>query len=149
MDQFTTVKTHCVDDAEIKILTGCYNHDDNAIPPCYRLKKLDQIKNWTNNEGKLRSILSRVSEVEKKLISMTEQEVQYAIELDQSRVIVITKKNTPNGRKRYESDEDESHRIKQAAFVQRVITQVQTNNLLVLDQELKDDFVKGLRNYFF
>jgi len=65
---------------------------------------------------------------------MTEQEANCALELDQSRVIVITKKASPGGRKQQNTGEDETLREKQQHFVKRIISKVRSDNLLILDQ---------------
>ena len=143
---FKRVNERCTSEEEKSILSDCYNHDSNAIPPCYRLKQLDRIPNWAVIEPKLRAILLREPEVQNKLISMTEQEVQFAIELDPSRVIVITKKSSESGRPKHKNDEDESYRAKQSDFVRRTSQKIHENNLLALEQDLKDDMEHGSDN---
>ena len=71
-NQFCQLKESCKNETETKILTGCYNHDENAIPPCYRLKTLNQITNWINVEPELRVILARDQTVEKAPVKIYE-----------------------------------------------------------------------------
>ena len=54
-------------------LENCFILDENSVPQSFKLKKLDQIKNWATEEMFLRKALARVPKINQKFISMTEQ----------------------------------------------------------------------------
>ena len=78
-----------------EILKKTYQKDSNAVPVLYRLKQVENGSEWREAEEKLRSIFEKFEGISEKLVSMTEQEVKYALGTPHIflRFLKIAKKN--------------------------------------------------------
>ena len=128
-------------ESERTLLHTAYVHDRNRSPEVHRLRSTDQLRNWSELEPKLRTLLEKSVLIKHKLKSLTEQEVRFALDLDPKRVILLTK-STSSGKK--ESDNFEAQEL----FRNSVKESIPSSHHIELSQTDSDecDYKKSFAN---